>query len=150
MSCSTERWRLAPRLVIRAGIAAAAIAVVLPGGVGAVAYALPKSAPVTQCQLITGPRWRSPSQSASSKTYTVNVIGHAFSCKVAMAWAAKLVKDPAKSPSGLPLYHFALNNGPPGYTCAASADREGLAYSGICFKGPVLNPTKGLAWGGVL
>jgi hypothetical protein len=123
---------------------------VLPGAVATVAYALPKSAPVTQCQLISGPLWQSPSQPASGNTYTVNVIGHAFSCKAAMTWAAKLIKDPAKTPSGLPVYHFALKNGPPGYTCASSADRDGRAYSGICFKGPVLNPTKGFAWGGVL
>jgi hypothetical protein len=87
---------------------------VLPGAVATVAYALPKSAPVTQCQLISGPLWQSPSQPASGNTYTVNVIGHAFSCKAAMTWAAKLIKDPAKTPSGLPVYHFALKNGPPG------------------------------------
>ena len=45
------------------------------------------------------------------------------------------------------IYRFALKNGQLAYTRAASGDRKGLAYSGICFTGPALNPTKGFAWG---
>jgi hypothetical protein len=138
------------RVLLLTAIAAYAIVAVTP----ATATATPVAPAYvrTVCGDMTGPKWQTLVGGYSGSKYVVTVTGPqvAPSCAEAKAWVTKLVKDRAPNHSPSLINPNVLTNGPKGYSCKATADAEGRAYEGACYKGNVLEPTSEADWAPVL
>jgi len=110
------------------------------------AEATPSSSLYTRnCPQLSGRKWQVPNGSKTGTKYTMSLWGSAFSCSAAAKWVEKLINDPATSLIGIAV---PLKNGPTGYKCSTTPDKEHYAYSGTCTKGPTVHPIAGFAWGG--
>jgi hypothetical protein len=85
-----------------------------------------------------------PSFSKSGLKYFSETVGSGFTCNTAKTWVLKLIKDPVDTTAG----KVALQNGPKGYHCSATADANGHASVGACYKGTLAFPKSGFLWNG--
>ena len=93
------------------------------------------------CPPFHGRKWQLPYGGKSGTRYQWSITGTAFTCKTAKPWVVKLTND---------LIHVSglLHKGPKGYKCLGTADKEGYAATGVCFKGSIATYKEGFSWSG--
>jgi hypothetical protein len=101
----------------------------------------------TTCKQFTATKWVNPDPPHEvGKHYQVQLIGTAFTCKVADALVVKFVAEKIKPLKSMPAIGK-VTGGPAGYKCTSGIANNHTAYQGNCLS---LHPTpssSSFSWG---